>query len=141
MHAATSTSPSRINAVVEEAASRAESTKATAACETMPDKLTKCCKSVTLERQKQGRTANTKIKSKSLCESVRKLGVPFKCLLTNSFFRPTPSLAEAGKSDLSTALKIVAVYVQKKVFLSRGSLAKLVAKAGSALKGNGGFRP
>jgi len=62
-------------------------------------------------------------------------------LLTNSFFRPTPSPAEAGKSDLSTALKIVAVYVQKKVFLSRGSLAKLVAKAGSALKGNGGFRP
>jgi hypothetical protein len=71
---------------------------------------------------------------------VKELGVPFKCLLTNSFFRRTPSPAEAGKSNLSTAPKIAAVYEQKKGFLSRGSLAKLIAKAGSALN-NGGFRP
>jgi hypothetical protein len=100
-----------------------------------------CCKSVTLEQQKQGGTVNTKIESKSFCESVKELGFPFIYLLTNSFFRRTPAPAEAGKSNLSTALKIAAVYVQNKGFLSRRSLAKLIAKAGSALKGNGGFRP
>jgi hypothetical protein len=93
------------------------------------------------EQQKQGRTVNTKIESKSFCESVKELGFPFIYLLTNSFFRRTPAPAGAGKSNLSTALKIAAVYVQNKGFLSRRSLAKLIAKAGSALKGNGGFRP
>jgi hypothetical protein len=74
----------------------------------------------------------------SLCESVKELSSPFKYLLTNSFFRCTPAPAEAGKSSLSTALKIAAVYVQKKGFLSRGSLAKLVAK-GFCLEGQRGI--
>jgi hypothetical protein len=92
-----------------------------------------------LEQQKQGRTANTKNRKQAPRKS-KELGFLFKYLLANSFFRRTQLLSRWAKSILSTLLKIPAIYVQKKGFLSRRSLAKLIAKAG-ALKGNGGFRP
>jgi hypothetical protein len=78
---------------------------------------------VTLGQQKQGRTANPKDRKQALCES-KELGFLFKYLLTNSFFATYAAPAKVSEVKLSTLLKIPAIYVQKKGFLSRRSPAK-----------------